>query len=422
MNRQRLYTLLAALYSTQSIGIGFLLVGIVAILRESGASLDQLGSLQGLGLIWALKFLWAPIIDRYGGRNVGHYRFWLIILQTGMVVTLLAFLGIQPNPDNLTPFAILTALFIFFSSTQDIAADAIAVRLVDAEHRGLANGVQVMGGYLGTVLGGGLSVVIYDNYGWVPAILILALMTAIALGVVLTFRETAYFQHKPPESLHNAYATLGSVFTQRGSRQWAFFILPMLFIGISGTYALFTPALKDHGWSLTQIGLVSTVLAAIPAAIAGIIGGWMIRRYGRVIPLVTGTVLLLTSTAMLIPMFSGKSNDLLTILGICLYLGAYSLPSTVIYTTAMDYSREKSAGSDYTVLSSIGMVFSFTASGLALYAAEHWGYVAVAIGSSSLIIFGTAISIWYFLRHERLLMNQRKIQKTPRQVKEFAPT
>ena len=54
--------------------------------------------------------------------------------------------------------------------------------------RGLGNGIQVGGNYLGSVVGGGLAVVVYDQWGWVPAILLLALLTATALGVVIGFR------------------------------------------------------------------------------------------------------------------------------------------------------------------------------------------------------------------------------------------
>ena len=70
-----------------------------------------------------------------------------------------------------------------------------------AADRGVAGGVQVAASYLGTVLGGGVCVLVYDRWGWVPANLLLALLTATALGVVIGFREpTREVQVRRPES------------------------------------------------------------------------------------------------------------------------------------------------------------------------------------------------------------------------------
>jgi hypothetical protein len=83
---------LAVLYVTQYLGIGFITVGLGAILRDGGTSLDTLAVVQVVGLIWPVKFLWAPLIDRYGSRHRGHYRSWLFALQAAMVLALLALL------------------------------------------------------------------------------------------------------------------------------------------------------------------------------------------------------------------------------------------------------------------------------------------------------------------------------------------
>ena len=64
------FRLITALYFTQYLGVGFLTIGLVAILRDGGTSLATLGMLQTIGLIWPLKFLWAPLVDRFGSRAV----------------------------------------------------------------------------------------------------------------------------------------------------------------------------------------------------------------------------------------------------------------------------------------------------------------------------------------------------------------
>ena len=59
------WSLLFSLYATQYVGISFLLVALVAILRSQGMPLEKLSIVYSLGIFWVFKFLWAPLIDRF---------------------------------------------------------------------------------------------------------------------------------------------------------------------------------------------------------------------------------------------------------------------------------------------------------------------------------------------------------------------
>ena len=104
---------LTALYVTQFLGFGFITIGLTSILRSGGTSLETLALLNLIGLIWPVKFLWAPVIDRYGPRRGGHYRSWLLVLQSGMVLTLLALLAADPATGRIGPIVVICALFVF---------------------------------------------------------------------------------------------------------------------------------------------------------------------------------------------------------------------------------------------------------------------------------------------------------------------
>lgn len=194
--RGRLGTL-TALYVTQYLGIGFITVGLTAILRDGGTSLDTLALLQVVGLIWPIKFLWAPILDHYGSRHRGHYRSWLLVLQAALVLALVALLPFTRPAEQLGPVVAICAAYVFFSATQDIAVDAVAVRLLTESARGVGNGIQVAASYLGNLLGGGACVLVYDRFGWVPAIGLLAALTTVGLLVVWRFREPARTDRVP---------------------------------------------------------------------------------------------------------------------------------------------------------------------------------------------------------------------------------
>jgi predicted MFS family arabinose efflux permease len=391
---------LTALYVTQYLGVGFITVGLTAILRDGGTSLDTLALLQIVGLIWPIKFLWAPMIDRYGSRHHGHYRSWLLVLQSALVLALLALLPFSSPADALGPIIAICAAYVFFSATQDIAVDAVAVRMLAASARGTGNGIQVAASYLGNLLGGGACVLVYDQFGWVPAIGLLAAMTAVGLLVVWRFRE-------PPrtdrvERVGAAYRALLSVFGQPGCRWWTFGVVPLVYVGAGMAYALVTPALVDAGWSLGRIGVVTGVVTSAPAIVAGLVAGLGIGRFGRGGVLVVGGVALTVSTLLLLPLMNGRAPLGATVAALCCFMVAYTVANVVLYTVNMDYSRPDTGGTDFTVLSSFGLVCSFVAASVGLAAADRVGYPAVAVAAIVLVAAGVALG----LAHQRRFPHQ----------------
>jgi len=390
---------LTTLYVTQYLGIGFITVGLTAILRDGGTSLDTLALLQVVGLVWPIKFLWAPILDRYGSRRHGHYRSWLVVLQSALVLALLALLPFSRPTAQLGPVIALCTAYVLFSATQDIAVDAVAVRLLSDAARGLGNGIQVAASYLGNLLGGGACVLVYDRFGWAPAIGLLAALTATGLVVAWRFRE-------PPRAdriagVGTAYRALLSVFGQPGCRQWTFGVVPLVYVGAGMAYALVTPALVDAGWSLGRIGVVTGVVTSAPAIVAGLLAGAGIARYGRGGVLVAGGVGLALSTVLLLPLMRGHAPLAGTVAALCCFLAAYTVANVVLYTVNMDYSRAGTGGTDFTVLSSFGLVCSFVASAVGLAAAERFGYPAVAVTSVLLVAAGVVLGLAHQRRYRR---------------------
>jgi len=391
----RRYGTLLALYVTQYVGVGFVTIGLVAILRDGGTSLETLGALTLIGLVWPLKVLWAPVLDRYGSRTRGHYRSWLLVLQTGLVLTLLALLPFDRPGDRLGAVILVCAAYVLLSATQDIAVDAIAVRLLAAGERGTGNGVQLAGVSLGTVLGGGVCLVVYDRAGWTAAILLLAALTATGLVTVWRFREPPRTDPVP----HAPYRALLSVFRQPGCRRWTFGIVTLLYIGAGAAWALVTPALVDAGWSEARIGVVTGVIVSIPAVVAGLVAGGAVSRFGRARVLVAGGVLLGLATVGLLPLLGGQAPMAGTVAALCAFMAAYTAVNVVIYTVNMDYSRPGTAGTDFTMLSSFGLACSFVSSSIALTAAAWVGYPAVAVAAIVLVGAGVLLGVRHQRRH-----------------------
>ena len=130
--------LLAALYAAQFIPTTFFIQTVPIFMRQQNMSLDAIGFLSFLILPSALKFLWSPFIDRYRIRGLGHYRGWIICFQVllALVTFGCAFIDIR---ENFNILIICMFCAFLFSSSQDIATDALAVNLLEPQERGLGN-------------------------------------------------------------------------------------------------------------------------------------------------------------------------------------------------------------------------------------------------------------------------------------------
>ena len=157
--------LLGSLYVSQHIPLAFVYEALPVFLRQQNVSLQTLGLLQLLALPLVFKFLWSPLIDRYGVTRWGHYRFWILCLQIGLgvAIALLALINITQQFTLLLLGLLLVSLL---SASQDIATDALAIGLLSPAERGLGNGIQRGGNSLGAIIGGGGMLLLLSSWGW----------------------------------------------------------------------------------------------------------------------------------------------------------------------------------------------------------------------------------------------------------------
>lgn len=398
----RVLGFLAVLYVGQFIGLGFLNAA-ATVLRSRGVALEDLAVLQAVGIVWGIKFLWGPLVDRVGFGRLGHYRGWLILMQSAMVLSLLGLMAITSPETTISLVAALVLAFSVAASTQDIAADALAARLLRAGRRGLANGIQQAGGYLGTLIGGGLTVLVYDAFGWSTALGFVAALTAIPLVVAICFREPA----AEVSTGRSSYGSLLTLVRQPGAALWMFVAMPLLFVGATSlAYALVGPALIDAGARPGQVALTTTVFAAIPAILVSLATGWAIGVFGRIRVAAVGIVLVSIALLTLMPLFASGTSSLWSFIAYGTYAALQTIIGTVIYTVSMDYSRAASAGSDVTFSMAPATVLSMAAAAGGLYAAASVGYATVAWVAIAMTVAGGALVLVHLHRYEPYLIAQ----------------
>lgn len=383
--RRSTFALLWGLYVSQFLGVGFFHIALTAILRERGVGLEQIGLLNVLGLLWAAKFLWAPFVDRFGNVERGHYRSWLLVLQPGMAVLLVVMIPFDVVAD-FGSVILLVAGIILLSATQDIAADALAVRMLAENDRGRGTGIQVAGGYLGNIVGGGGVLVVYDVLGWSAALLTLAGLTVLPTVMVLRYREV---EKRSRTTMRASFGALVGVVVRRpGAARWAFVVMPLTYAACASANGLIAPALVDAGWSLTRIGLATNVFGGTVAISAALFTGVLLARFSIRPVLLGALALAVVATVGLAPLMMGMVDDVGTAISVAVYFAGYTAGTTVVYAVNMTWCRSGTAGTDFTVLSSVGSIFSFVLMGVVVAAAGTFGYptmlavcAALAVGA-----------------------------------------
>ena len=139
-------------------------------LRRHGVSRTEIGVLMGtLGFAWSLKFLWSPLVGRFG-----EHRRWMAGALLAMSGSLLALAAIEPEPHVTSLLWLAMAVYCLASATQDIAIDAYTIGLVDRGQEGPANGMRVIAYRVGqSGLARGL-LLITPWIGWSGAFLLAA--------------------------------------------------------------------------------------------------------------------------------------------------------------------------------------------------------------------------------------------------------
>lgn len=146
---------LCALYVAQGLPYGFVTTALKNYLHARDVSVAETGAMVAMiSWPWALKFFWAPVIDRFGIPSMGRRRPWLIFAQGAAAITLFS-LALVPGLDkNMAALGWAILVVNIFLSLQDVATDALAVDLLNERERGKVNGFMYGGSYLGIFIGG----------------------------------------------------------------------------------------------------------------------------------------------------------------------------------------------------------------------------------------------------------------------------
>jgi MFS transporter, PAT family, beta-lactamase induction signal transducer AmpG len=260
-------TMAAILYFAQGFPFGIVNELLPLYMRVQNISLTTIGLVSAVSSAWTWKFLWSPAVDRFG-----TYRRWIAAALIVLIGTTAAFAFVPPSMTTL--FMVIVAVLALASATQDIAIDAMAVRITPRRQLGYVNSIRVTSYRGAMIVAGGALAALSTVVGWKGTYFVAAGILGVALlSTLLLPSDTGESRHESPF---------------RGMAQWvrgryAFVFLALAFIYRLGDAAL-VPMVKpfwvDKGFSTAEIGTVTTIIGLSFLIAGAFTGGAFISRIG----------------------------------------------------------------------------------------------------------------------------------------------
>ncbi|MGB6241027.1 MAG: muropeptide transporter [Castellaniella sp.] len=243
-------------------------------------SLQSIGFLTLAGTAYTLKFLWAPLVDRYAPPWLGRRRGWVFLTQWLLAASIAAMGFFEPG-SQLQTLALLAVWVAFLSSTQDIAFDAYSTDVLRHEERAAGAALKVMGYRLAMVVSGGLALIMADQWlGWGRTYMLMGALMAVSSLATLWAPEPEQVAQPPRDLQQAVIAPLREFFSRPGA--WMILLLIVLYkLGDAFAGALSTTFLiRGAGFDVTEVGMVNKVFGLIATIVGALAGGTLMTRLG----------------------------------------------------------------------------------------------------------------------------------------------
>ncbi|MDR5902744.1 AmpG family muropeptide MFS transporter [Halomonas icarae] len=417
-----------------SAGLPFLLVfsTLSAWLRSDGVEVAAIGFFAWIGMLYSIKFFWAPVVDRLPlpllTRRLGQRRGWMLLAQAMIVAGLVGLAGIDPL-GQLPLVAAFALLVAFGSATQDIAIDAFRIESAPEDIQAAMASTYIIG-YRGGLLAAGAGALYVASWlSWEAAYLTMAALVGIGIITVLVRPEperlslSTQLIHEPrvraflrssrgrPKPLRRLGAwVIGAIvcpftdfFTRyRHKALWLLLFVAVFRISDLAMASMANPLYIDLGFSLQEIANVTNAFGIAMSIGGGMLGGLLVARYGIGPLLVLGaTAAALTNLLFSALALTGQSLPMLVMAIVGDNL-ANGLASAVFIAFLSSLTSRAYTATQYALFSSLMTLPGKFLSGFGGLVVEVEGYATFFLISAVMGIPAVLLALW--ISRDRELM------------------
>lgn len=411
-----------------SSGFPFVLIGsnLSGWLTDSGIARAQVGLLYSVFAVYAINFLWAPLLDRIQlpgiCRLLGLRRGWIFTLQAIMLLATLALSSLSPNND-LFVLSLLALLIATCSATHDIAIDAYRIEVIgkDAGKVPAASAVSIVGWWTGYSLPGYFAFANADAVGWSGVYVWMAAVIGALMVFTLLVREPVTDRQELQQQAQLRYQGMleaGNTgwgralvwltvtvvepfaeFFRRNGVKLALAILLFVFLFKIGEAFLGRMSIvfyREIGYSNEQIAHYSKLVGWGLTIVFTLLGSTINIRYGIVRGLFIGGIAMAASNLMFawIALAGPKESLFLAAIVVDNFCAAFS---TVAFVSLLTWLTGRAfSGAQYALLASLGSLGRTTlASGSGfLVDALHGNWALFFVLTAVMVIPGLVLLVF----------------------------
>ena len=387
-----------------SAGLPLLLVlGTLSFwLREAGIDRTTIGYLSWVGLAYAFKWVWAPLVDRMPipvfTRWLGRRRSWLLLAQLAVAGGLIAMSFNDPQVA-LQPVVWGALAVAFGSATQDIALDAFRIESADAD-RQAALAASYQTGYRLAMIWAGAGVLWvaaraevaglagYQHGAWQVAYLAMAASMLPGMLTVLLSPEPGRLampaSRNAAQWLRSALIEPFADFLNRYGRQ------ALLILGLIALYRISdvvmgimaNPFYVDMGYTKDEVAGVTKVYGVIMTLVGAFVGGVLSMRLGVMRVLMLGAVLS-AATNLLFAGLSLRGHDvtaLIVVISADNLAGGIATAAFIAYLSSL--TNINYSATQYALFSSMMLLLPKFLAGYSGRYVDAFGYSYFFVGTA----------------------------------------
>ena len=369
-------------------------------LASAEVSISEITMFGWVGIIYAIKFLWAPMLDRLRLPGltslVGQRRSWMLLTQAIILVGLIYMSFLQPESD-LIFLAYMSIIVAFASASQDVAIDAYRIEIAESKFQAVLGASYQLGYRISALTSGAGALYLASFYDWKLTYQIMSMFMLVGIITVIMIPEST----KPLEKNNNSgwlKKTLIEPFAEFFKRNgyWSLFLLMFiaiyrvsdLIIGIAAN-----PFYADLGFNLSEIATVTKVFGFTITIIGAFIGGLTVARFGISKLLIISSILLTVTNLFFLFLNNAGPSLPALVLTISADNFALGFSGTVFIAFLSSLTSRYFTASQYALFTSVMFLPGITLSGFSGQIIESSGWSALFIYSALLGIPSIACSL-----------------------------
>ena len=376
--------------------------------------------------VYAINFLWAPLIDRIKipilTDKIGHRKSWIITLQSIILLCLITWSLVNPV-NNLEVIIFFGLLIAISSASQDITIDALRIEQIAAsEKASMAAGasIAVVGWWTGYKIGGMLTLFVADyfenlgliNYWQLTFIFICVVIFLFNIGLLLIPEDTSNKRQIAQREDQEKFSSIGfsawfistilsplSSFFRKNGLSISLLIIGFIFLFKIGEAFLGRMSIifyDEMGFSKSDIAVYSKGLGWITTIVFTLIGGWFSIKSGVVRALfISGVAMAITNVMFSFMAWSEKSEVLFAAAVILDDLAAAF--ATVAFVTFISLLVDRTyTATQYALLASLGTagrtLMASSSGSLVDWLQGDWGTFFII---TALMVIPSLILLWF---------------------------